>query len=178
MMLRALTLALVLFAAPALAQTNLANTGFEVDQMNGSAVTVEYVTKRAMKITGYHFFLAMAPHDVPLGVFASSGLSEVLFFVTISGVPGVDDFEKGVTKDLSGGKQGLHGGDALPSNSTLAQAILKAEIGSGGPNSVNVPISQSGLSVSVPAGAVITIYAGHAGIGPIDFEVQGGFTYE
>jgi hypothetical protein len=179
MMRIALVPVLALLSSPAMAgQVNLANTGFEVDEMNGSAVTVEYVAKRAMKITGYNFFLAMGPHDVPSGVFSSSGLSEVLFFVTISGIAPVDDFQKGVVKDLSGGKQHLHGGDAVPSNSQFAQAILKAEIGAGGPNSVNVPIAQSGLEISVPAGAIITIYAGHAGWGPVDFEAQGGFTYE
>jgi hypothetical protein len=177
-MKHALALLAAVMATPAIAQpTNFANTGFEANALNNSTVTVAYVTNRAMTLTGYNFSISMAPAGTPPGIFSNASMAEVLFYVTIDGVPPVNDFQAGVIKDFSG-KQALHGGNSTPQNAQIAQAIIKAEIGNGGPNTVNVPVALSGFNLPIPAGAKITIWAGHAGWGPIDFEVQGGFTYE
>ena len=38
--------------------------------------------------------------------------------------------------------------------------------------------AMSGLSLAVPAKSTIQMFAGHAGAGPVDFEIQGGLLYK
>ena len=57
---------------------------------------------------------------------------------------------------------------AAPISGGLFASILKTNA----PDAAFVPISVSGLSLVIPAGSWIVFHADHAGVGPVDFELQ------
>jgi hypothetical protein len=80
----------------------------------------------------------------------------------------------GAGATLAAAAQNLHGG-ANTVNNIVAVSILKA---SPWTSAVNDFLHESGWSVIVPPRCTVQMFAGHAGQGPIDFEVQGGLLYE
>jgi hypothetical protein len=174
----------------------LRNTGWEADRLYRNTVTAEFTTpSRDIVITGYAFKLAMIPSDAPfLGSLQSA---QVLWWCAILGIPDdpQDDFGPVTLKDNAlkltaipprrwwkrplrattlGAAQNLHGG-AHTVNNILAASILKA---SPWTSAVNDVLHMSGLSLAVPAKSTIQMFAGHAGAGPVDFEIQGGLLYK
>ena len=151
----------------------LCNTGWEADRLYKSTVTAQFTTpSRPITLLGYRFKLAMIPSDAPfIGTYASA---QVLFWCAIFGIQNADDWGPVTYKDTTGTKQNLHGGVTIASN-IIAVSILKA---SPWTSAVNDFIAEFGWSIVVPASSQVQMFAGHAGQGPVDFEVQGGLLYE
>jgi hypothetical protein len=175
----------------------LCNTGWE----DRSTVTATFTTpSRPIKLTGYRFKLAMIPSDAPfIGGYASA---QVLWWCAMFGLESdpADDWGTvtfvdhamakpaaataglrwprwrrwGAGATLAATAQNLHGGANTVDN-IVAVSILKA---SPWTSAVNDFLHESGWSVIVPPRCTVQMFAGHAGQGPIDFEVQGGLLYE
>jgi hypothetical protein len=179
----------------------LCNTGWEADRLYRNTVTATFTTpSRPIKLTGYRFKLAMIPSDAPfIGGYASA---QVLWWCAMFGLESdpADDWgtvtfvdnatakpaaaiaglrwprwrRLGAGATLAAAAQNLHGGANTVDN-IVAVSILKA---SPWTSAVNDFLHESGWSVIVPPRCTVQMFAGHAGQGPIDFEVQGGLLYE
>jgi hypothetical protein len=165
---------LLLLAASAQAETLLLNMGWESDRLYKSNVTVTFTSPdHPVVVTGYRFKLAMIPSDAPF--IGSMKSSQVLWYTAMYGLEAMsDNWSKPVYKDATGSKQNLHGGDTF-NNHILAVDILKA---SPWTSAVNDWLHEDALHIVLPAGTTIQMFAGHAGEGPIDFEIQGGLIYQ
>jgi len=154
----------------------IASFGWEADQIYGKSVTVTFPVRAPMILRGYQIDLGlMAWKDAPGGMFNyGDEWSEVLFTAMCDGEPANADFGKATYVDATNGKQNLHGFDidAL----RFCRAIVKGFLGK--QNAVNKAITISGLNIMLPADSNIIMTAGHAGVGPVDFETQGALFYD
>lgn len=153
----------------------IASFGWEADQIYQDTVRVVFPVLNDITIRGYQLDVGMMLWKAPGLIqfrwppFPVPQWFEVLFTLGIDPVVNVD-FGKPAFSDP--GKQNLHG---FPMDgSLLARAILKGF----DTQATNKSIVATGLSIAVPAGSNIAMAAGHAGFGPLDFEVQGALYYE
>jgi hypothetical protein len=155
-----------------------ASFGWEFDNINNNSVSASWPLKTPIILKGYQFDLGLMVTNHGPGIFSGT-FAEVLFSAGIfSPLPLENDFGPAIfTPPTTGLKTGLHGNDM--DQVGFCRAILKTFVGKSLiNNSVNKVITISNLNILIPANATLTMNAGHAGYGPMDFEVQGCLYYD
>ena len=152
----------------------IASFGWESDKINNHTVTITYPIIKPITIIGYQFDMGLMSWDAGQSMFQGGGWTEVLFSATINTLPAPTEFGTPVFTDATGTKQNLHGNAMNGVN--FSSAIVKGFVSN--IDTVNKDIRMMGLNLPVAANSELIFNAGHAGYGPVDFEVQGVIFYE